>query len=378
MPRTSLTSGALANDRAIVKRARHSTDDPMMRCRAFAFILMLMLMAAIAPAAPAAAADTNVFENAIGVLREESSLLPQAGPANSSASNYAQIRTQLQTVDGMGDDLLQQLVAAGISPSSTLTRTLGRLPVPGSPGSIPAPRDYATAIGELRTLAAGPRTVGATPSASAGLSRGGIIALGAGVLAALGGVAGLAMWLRRRRDAELLTIAMTDALTELCNRRKLDLDIESLRQGAPVDVAVLMIDVDHFKQINDLNGHGVGDEVLRRVASELRAQMRPDDRLYRYGGEEFCALLPRTRLLDAGVVGERVRHGLSIARMPIDGGVTVSVGVGAGSSPQMIELVAHADVALLDAKRTGRNRVEVWNFAAAPAGSRPSGPFVGG
>lgn len=195
----------------------------------------------------------------------------------------------------------------------------------------------------------------------------------AAAVLALVGLAALRVWRRvgARRDADRLAIAMTDGLTDLNNRHKLDLDVATLQQGAPLDLAVLMIDVDHLTQINDRHGHGVGDEVLRRVAAELRAQMRPGDELYRVGAGGFCAVLRGAQLLDGGVVGERVRAAIDGTDVPVAGRVSVSVGVGAGQAAHIVEVMAHADVALLDAKRLGRNRVEVWALAAMPvAGSR--------
>lgn len=332
---------------------------------------LLLITTTVAPAAQAADAPPNLFENAIGMLSEEAALVPLAGPNNASAPNYAQNRARLQTVDGIGDDLLTQIVAAGITPSSNLTQTLGRLPTPQSSGDPqpPHPDEYTAAIAELQTLAGTPPTGGTAPTspAASSTSRTGLIATIAAILG-FAGIAGFAVARRgrRRQTSDLLAIAMTDGLTNLNNRRKLDLDIDTTQAATLADVAVLMIDVDHFKRINDEYGHGVGDEVLREVATALRAQMRPNDIAYRYGGEEFCALLMNTRLRDAAVIGERVRTAISATPMPVQGGVSVSVGVAAGLSSQTSALVMHADAALFDAKRAGRNRVEVAHPAMTP------------
>jgi diguanylate cyclase (GGDEF)-like protein len=127
-------------------------------------------------------------------------------------------------------------------------------------------------------------------------------------------------------------------------------------------LGLLMLDLDHFKAINDRWGHLAGDEVLRRVAQVLLNTIRVGDSAYRYGGEEFAVLLAEADLATARGVGERVRQAIENLEIPLDEGnvkITASVGVAIypvhGKSSQ--QLVAAADAALYAAKHAGRNRV---------------------
>ncbi len=158
---------------------------------------------------------------------------------------------------------------------------------------------------------------------------------------------------RRRTDADF------DGLTEVRNRRRLDRDLAALDDRVAVGVA--MIDVDHFKQFNDTNGHGAGDEALRVVAATISTTIREDDVVYRYGGEEFCVLLRGIDCEAALGVMERVRSAVeasSIAGRATQptGRVTVSIGLTVRQGPPAAGLAA-ADKALYEAKRAGRNRV---------------------
>lgn len=164
---------------------------------------------------------------------------------------------------------------------------------------------------------------------------------------------------------QLHELSLRDHLTGLANRRGLDKDLEELRQRNE-QFAVILVDIDAFKQFNDCYGHQVGDDCLRRVAAMLRASLRfTADRIARIGGEEFAIVLPHTTLEDARITAERMRkavYGLQIphAESPPDNVVTISVGVsvsaGAASPADTIE---QADKALYLAKANGRNRVEV-------------------
>jgi diguanylate cyclase (GGDEF)-like protein len=165
---------------------------------------------------------------------------------------------------------------------------------------------------------------------------------------------------------ELLTV--TDPLTGLPNRRKLTAFLEdawmrSQRSGEPIGVA--MIDIDNFKKYNDHYGHQGGDECLRLVADALRTSVRNTDLVARFGGEEFCIVMPGATAENAVVVAERACRAVSRLREPhalTDGGiVTVSVGVTSGTpltNPAgWDQLQKLADEALYEAKRGGRNRV---------------------
>lgn len=182
--------------------------------------------------------------------------------------------------------------------------------------------------------------------------------------------------LRRRHSAErsLAELAATDSLTGLPNRRQLDQVLRrewARAQRNQQPIAVLMIDVDHFRGFNERHGHHGGDEALRRVANAIGCSLlRPTDLAARYGGEEFVAVLPDTDLHGAMILAERIR--LSVQALPPYGddekAVSVSVGVGIhvpGSALSLGELMASADEALYRAKRNGRDRVEAPKTASA-------------
>lgn len=185
-------------------------------------------------------------------------------------------------------------------------------------------------------------------------------------------------------QSRLRDLATIDALTRLWNRRQLyaRIDEEYSRlarvrlAGEPVvPIAFIMADVDHFKQVNDVHGHLVGDRVLREIARRLRLALRPYDVIGRFGGEEFLAMLPRTDLVEVASVAERMRQ--LIADAPIDVGgvslpITTSFGVTVsfGGGDDVNFAVDRADQALYRAKQGGRNRVE----ALAPQDDRPQSP----
>lgn len=157
--------------------------------------------------------------------------------------------------------------------------------------------------------------------------------------------------------------ATTDALTGLPNRRYFDevVSLQARRRRAGDAIGILMVDIDHFKTLNDTHGHAIGDDVLRAVAGAIVAAVREDDVPARFGGEEFVVLL---RNPDRGValdVGERVRtavRGLDLRRHGVRG-VSVSVGVAVALEPDepVESIIATADRALYRAKRAGRDRV---------------------
>jgi diguanylate cyclase (GGDEF)-like protein len=155
-----------------------------------------------------------------------------------------------------------------------------------------------------------------------------------------------------------------DALTGLPNRRYFDelLAIMGPRRRETDSLAILMVDVDRFKRLNDRFGHAVGDEVLRLVAGAIARALRAEDTPVRYGGEEFAVILRRASTPHAVEVGERIRQavaGLAPDAMGVDGPVTVSVGVAiAGPEDVMTDVIERADQALYRAKRRGRDRVE--------------------
>ncbi len=170
----------------------------------------------------------------------------------------------------------------------------------------------------------------------------------------------------RRLEAE--AASRVDPLTGLYNRRHFFAVAEgqSVPTGSrPGPLAVIILDVDHFKAVNDTHGHVVGDQVLQAVAGRIGAGVRPGDVACRYGGEEFAILLPEADLCDAAAVGERLRAGIAAEPVATDKGpLAVSVSAGIAASTQGLTavdlLVDRADQALYQAKDGGRNNVRLW------------------
>jgi two-component system cell cycle response regulator len=171
-------------------------------------------------------------------------------------------------------------------------------------------------------------------------------------------------WARSNR--RLLQVALTDPLTQLHNRRYgLDRFAQewAFSSHSGTSLSCLMLDIDHFKLINDRYGHDVGDIVLKQIAQVIEQSCRKDDVAFRYGGEEFCVVCPNTALPDAIQLGERIVRAVRAARYGEEGkrfAVTLSIGAAtktpAEGDPTL--LIARADKALYAAKSGGRNRVE--------------------
>jgi len=155
--------------------------------------------------------------------------------------------------------------------------------------------------------------------------------------------------------------AVLDPLTGLLNRAALDTRVEEIEQQAHLTdgaVAIVLLDLDHFKAVNDQLGHERGDAVLRDAAYEMRKSLRTFELAYRIGGEEFLLMLPGADLETGLDIAERIRARLALAR-PGDVQLTVSAGVAAAQGVDVCyeSLFRAADLALLDAKRSGRNCV---------------------
>lgn len=175
------------------------------------------------------------------------------------------------------------------------------------------------------------------------------------------------------KNRVLSEISARDALTGLYNRwyvmEKIDSEMNrSLRHGCPV--SLLMLDIDHFKRINDSFGHTAGDHVLRAVGQVLRDSCRVYDVPGRYGGEEFCVVLPETKVGNTTVVAERIRTRLERSRFDVgDDNVVVTASIGIAGIDSVEEegvvspstLIDRADRALYSAKNRGRNRIEMWD-----------------
>jgi len=159
--------------------------------------------------------------------------------------------------------------------------------------------------------------------------------------------------------------ARKDAITGLFSRRYLDEQLPQLVKGHRRNqqpISLLMLDLDHFKQVNDDHGHLIGDAVLAKVANAVQGAIRGADSAVRYGGEEFCIILPGTRRIEALTVAERVREAIeAIDFSDTQAGleVTGSIGVATLAEQEGIrEWLQRADIALFTAKHAGRNRVE--------------------
>jgi diguanylate cyclase (GGDEF)-like protein len=169
-----------------------------------------------------------------------------------------------------------------------------------------------------------------------------------------------------RATLQLYESSVRDPLTDTYNRRYLDERLVAEhsyadRHGIPL--AVLMIDIDHFKRVNDRYGHQLGDAVLKVVAESLRRIIRPEDVLARYGGEEFVILARAVDLRGATILAERVRRRIAELPMPQNGPAEITVSVGVAvmnrqrSFPTPAEQLDAADRAMYAAKAQGRNRV---------------------
>ncbi len=178
----------------------------------------------------------------------------------------------------------------------------------------------------------------------------------------------LADELEEHAAQRLYESVVRDSLTGVHNRRYFEERLEAevafaLRHGA--SLAVLFVDVDHFKQVNDMFGHNVGDAVLRIIATSIERVLRPGDILARFGGEEFAIAARSIATRNAEILAERIRRYIAELTLPLEGELTltVSIGVAAIDSGQGardgISLLAAADAAMYRAKERGRNQVAV-------------------
>lgn len=175
-------------------------------------------------------------------------------------------------------------------------------------------------------------------------------------------------------DEQLRQLATTDALTGLSNRREVEdqIALEMARASRHDSTFALILgDLDHFKNVNDQFGHGTGDAVLIEIGRILRSNIRMEDRAVRWGGEEFLILLPATGRDEAMKVAEKIRSIIAESPLHCDGHevpVTISFGVAAfNGENQVADLIKRADAAMYRAKREGRNRV-----CAADEGRKPT------
>jgi diguanylate cyclase (GGDEF)-like protein len=171
----------------------------------------------------------------------------------------------------------------------------------------------------------------------------------------------------KKSNQALMELSNTDPLTHLSNRRFLMKTLEKELQRcerSQKPMALIMVDVDHFKPVNDTYGHQQGDVVLQTLADQMKAHLRDYDLAARFGGEEFALVLPETALAEAVQVAERLRVAISELRIPAGHDeirLTISLGVATYPHPKVRtvdNLILEADRALYNAKEKGRNRVE--------------------
>jgi diguanylate cyclase (GGDEF)-like protein/PAS domain S-box-containing protein len=177
-----------------------------------------------------------------------------------------------------------------------------------------------------------------------------------------------------RQNEELRFLATRDPLTNCLNRRSLfdqfeEKCLEAVNNNS--EFSCMMLDIDHFKRVNDTYGHASGDEVLRVISAATRAVLRNDDEVFRYGGEEFCVLLPGANIQSAFRLAERVRENIeaqAIADAAKDQVIRVTASIGLSSirlGPENLQaLIESADAALYESKRTGRNKATIWKAEA--------------
>jgi diguanylate cyclase (GGDEF)-like protein len=169
----------------------------------------------------------------------------------------------------------------------------------------------------------------------------------------------LLLYSRLTKQEILEKIATKDSLTDLYNRRKfheaIELQLKKVSKGA-----LIILDIDHFKRINDQYGHNVGDVVLKLLARKLLSNIRENDIVARWGGEEFLIFLSGSDIINATKIAERIRLAVSETDFTIKDQVTISLGVAMIQNyDQINDAIKAADDALYKAKSTGRNKVEV-------------------
>jgi len=307
------------------------------------------------------------------LVAEEQQLLILADPARSdSPTDLAEARARLRAVDVQASTILSQLDQLDVDLTEAARSALERLPRLEASTDIrnliPPAVVYDAAIEDLLRIAATPDI---QPIGTGGSSSGsfGLLLVAAGALVVLGLTALLNALRRNPINGELAAMAWSDGLTGLANRRRLDHDIAAPKNDHR-STSVIMIDVDHFKSVNDRFGHGCGDEILRRIGTVLSNQVRYDDVVYRYGGEEFCILLRGANVREARDAATRIVSAAHEVELPDGTHITVSVGVAEGVAEEVTSTIESADRALFAAKESGRDRAVTTDAAAG--GSPPS------
>lgn len=293
--------------------------------------------------------DAELYGLATDAVVAEQSLLPERGPVPDGSSPVpTEVRAMIEA-DRWGETLSQYIDRRGLEIPDAVRYVLSFNHAPGA--ELPRPVDFEAARRELRDLIEASEPAAATSTSTMPPPIYLLLAVGgAGVVVAV-------VLLRGRTHRRLAELAMTDGLTGLMNRRRLDEDLRRHSGPGKTATALLMVDVDNFKAFNDEYGHTTGDEVLRRVAAAISASIRAGDIAYRYGGEEFCVFLPDTADGEALSIADRIRIAVADIELPVRARVTASVGVAGARSRDVTETLNEADRALRGAKALGRNRV---------------------
>lgn len=290
---------------------------------------------------------------------QEQALLAMTNSESITTSQEG-VRAQLRSVDAMGHAVLDQLERLDVDLTNAIRVALDRLPPPALPSTSglalqPPPRVvYDAAIEDLLRIAATPDAVSPSTGGSQGQSFN-LLVVAVLSLMALAAAALVSNAWHRPASAELAAMAWSDGLTGLANRRRLNHDLISGERHVGT-TAVIMIDVDHFKSVNDSFGHRRGDEVLCTIGNMLADQVRHDDIVYRYGGEEFCILLHDSSTEVAGAVADRIVAAARQIQLPDGDHVTVSVGVAESTQDGLHAALESADQALFEAKGLGRDQ----------------------
>lgn len=183
---------------------------------------------------------------------------------------------------------------------------------------------------------------------------------------------------RHRLQQQLSWLADHDELTGLPNRRRLQATAQTWRERLPL--SVILVDIDHFKRINDCLGHAEGDRVLKAVGRLAKDSLGDDGLLGRYGGEEFLVIIPEGRLAEASAVAERLRRAIRQAPLAHHDGTPLTISLGVACQDQapldLARLIQQADQALYLAKHQGRNRVELFADTVEDASDLDTPPFT--
>ena len=312
-----------------------------------------------------------IISNLKEMLRSErTSLMVLDATANElilkAASGFSADLTAVGPVR-IGEGISGEVINSGKAVLVTDVRTAGRKPAPRE-------RNYKTNSFISYPITIGGRKVGVLNITDK--SGGGVYdEVDLGLLEILGPQVALALeraeWQERATEFQLMSI--TDSLTTLPNRRYMEERLaEELNRSKRYDypMSFLMIDIDDFKVYNDKNGHQAGDVALQIAAHCLKSALRAADVASRYGGEEFCILLPQTAIAEAGVIADRIRQRVSSTQFPHGktqplGRVTISVGVSTFTKnvDNSENIIAAADRALYRAKSLGKDRVEFYGDA---------------